>query len=105
MSRPSMTCSLASTCFGFRCQPLQKWVPFDSVDQGPIAQTSHTIILPLRALLGQGFAFPLGMNQPLPFQPAQRRVHRPTREAGDIHDVETVAVAMADSLQNQSGGV
>src|SRR5690349_7092369 len=81
--------------------------PFASFAQCGAAGFSYFVILPRRPLLGLGdaWSFPFRADEASLLEPSESGVDGATGEAGDSHDVEAVAIAVIERLQNERHGV
>jgi ABC-2 type transport system ATP-binding protein len=55
--------------------------------------------------VGNGLAFPLGADQVVTFEAAHSGIHRAAREAGHLHDAESIDVSGRYCLKNHGGSV
>jgi len=76
-------------------------IAFDRFGQGVLAVGCQVVVLARRSLftLCDTGLFPFGIDKAGLLEPAQRGVHSPAGQAGYVHDVEAILIAVGQRLQ------
>ena len=95
------------SCALLRDQVGEQRIPLRGGGRCGFAGAGDLIVAARGALFGGGFRlrFPVGLDQLVAFQAAQRGIDGAAGQAGGLHHVEAEAVAEAERLEDEGGGV